>query len=63
MMRHEEFENLCQAVSSGNQRRVQHIITHQMGKVIACSTDDFLEVELNSGERKSWSKDNIKVLH
>jgi len=63
MLRHAEFEAICREVSSGMKRRVQHIVTHQTGKIISCSTDDFLEVELENGEHKSWSKDNIRVLH
>lgn len=63
MMRHEEFESICQAVGSGADRRVKHIVLHQIGKVIACRPDDFVEVELESGEHKTWSKDNITQLH
>ncbi|MDO3378004.1 hypothetical protein [Geoalkalibacter halelectricus] len=63
MMRHDEFESLCQSISSGTPRRVQHIITHQTGSIISCSSDDFVEVEVDNGEHKSWSKDNIRVLH
>lgn len=63
MLRHAEFETICQEVSSGAKRRVQHIVTHQVGKVISCSSDDFFEVELMNGEHKTWSKDNIRLLH
>lgn len=63
MLRHQEYETICQAVSSGAERRVQHIDTHQKGKIISCSTNDFLEVELDNGEHRQWSKDNLKLLH
>ena len=63
MMRHEEFENICQAVGSGAERRVRHIVIHQVGKVIACRPDDTIEVELENGEHKTWSKDNVTLLH
>lgn len=62
-MRHEEFENICKALDSGSEMRVQHIVLHQVGKVVACLPDDFIEVELANGDHKTWSKDNIKVLH
>ncbi len=62
-MRHEEFENICKALGAGSEMRVQHIVLHQVGKVVACLPDDFIEVELASGEHKTWSKDNVKVLH
>ncbi|WP_305045875.1 hypothetical protein [Geoalkalibacter sp.] len=63
MLRHNEFEAICRDVSSGARMRVQHIVTHQSGRVIACTSGDFLEVELDNGEHRSWSKDNIKLLH
>ena len=62
MMRHEEFESICQTVASGSERRVKHVVLHHVGKIIACRPDDCLEVELASGEHKTWSKDNIKLL-
>jgi hypothetical protein len=62
MMRNEEFTNICQAVGTGTERRVKHIVLHQEGKVIACRPDDCLEVELDNGVHKTWSKDNIKLL-
>lgn len=62
MMRHEDFEGICQAIDSGTEKRVKHIVLHQTGKVIACRQDDFLEVELDSGEHKTWSKDNVTLL-
>ena len=63
MMRHEEFEGICQAIAGGEEKRVKHIILHQSGKVIACRPDDFIEVELENGEHKTWAKDNLMLLH
>jgi hypothetical protein len=63
MMRHEEFEGICQAVADGAEKRVKHIVLHQSGKVIACRPDDFIEVELENGEHKTWAKDNVTLLH
>ncbi len=62
MMRHEEFENICQEVKSGAEKRVKHIVLHQVGKVVACHPDEYVEVELESGEHKTWSKDNVQLL-
>jgi hypothetical protein len=61
-MLHEEFQDICQAIESGAERRVKHIVIHQVGKVIACHPDDFIEVELEKGEHKIWSKENVKLL-
>ena len=63
MMRHEDFESICKALDSGEEKRVKHIVLHQIGKVVACLPDDMIEVELENGERKSWSKDNITLLN
>ncbi len=62
MMRHEDFEGICQAIDTGAEKRVKHIVLHQSGKVIACRPDDFLEVEVDNGEHKTWSKDNVTLL-
>jgi hypothetical protein len=63
MMRHEEFQNICQAIEAGGERRVKHIVLHQVGKIIACCPDECFEVELENGEHKTWSKNNVKLLH
>jgi hypothetical protein len=61
MIKHEEFENICKAVKSGQDKHVKHIVTHQTGKVVGCSPgDDFFEVEVATGEHKTWSKDNVR---
>ena len=63
MMRHAEFEDICREVGSGAERRVKHIVLHQIGRVIACHPEDYVEVELDNGQHKTWSKDNIQLLH
>jgi hypothetical protein len=62
-MRHDEFENICQEITTGSEMRVKHIVLHQIGKIIACCPDDYFEVELENGEHKTWSKNNVKLLH
>lgn len=60
MMKHDEFENICKAVKTGKEKHLKHIVTHQVGKIVACETDEFFEVEVPGGEHKTWSKDNVK---
>jgi len=61
-MRHEEFEGICNLFSSGEEKRLKHIVTHQVGKIVAVNREDeFFEVDVE-GRRKTWSKDNVKVL-
>ena len=62
-MRHDEFANICQSLEPGTDMRVKHVVLHQIGKIIACRPDEFFEVELESGEHKTWSKDNVKLVH
>ncbi|AFR67626.1 hypothetical protein Pcar_3478 [Syntrophotalea carbinolica DSM 2380] len=62
-MRHDEFENICHTIGPETDKRVKHIVLHQVGKIIACLPDDFFEVELDSGEHKTWSKNNVKLVH
>lgn len=62
-MRHDEFENICRDITTGDEKRVKHIVLHQIGKIIACCPDDYFEVELENGEHKTWSKNNVKLLH
>jgi hypothetical protein len=61
MLKHEEFENICQAVKSGQEKHLKHIVTHQTGKIVGCnSAEEFFEVEVPTGEHKNWSKENVK---
>jgi hypothetical protein len=62
MMRQAEFENVCQAAQAGMERRVRHIITRQVGKIVACGPEDLIEVEVEEGEYKTWSRENIRLL-
>jgi hypothetical protein len=61
MIKHAEFEGICQAVRAGQEKHLKHIVTHQVGKVISCNpAEEFFEVEVPGGEHKTWSKDNVK---
>ena len=63
MMRHEEFQDICRTVKTGEATQLKHIVTHQVGKIVACQADEeFFEVEVAGGEHKTWSKDNVKIL-
>ncbi|MEZ4598600.1 MAG: hypothetical protein R2940_02285 [Syntrophotaleaceae bacterium] len=62
-MRHEEFESLCESFENRSDIRVKHIVLHQIGRVVACLADDFIEVELADGQHKSWSRENVTLLH
>jgi hypothetical protein len=62
-MRHDEFEIIRQSLGSGSDKRVKHIVLHQIGKIVACLPDDYFEVELDNGQHKTWSKDNVKLVH
>lgn len=57
-MRHAEYGNLCSAMDEGKERHVKHIVTHQVGTVVACNLKDYeFEVEVG-GERKTWIAEN-----
>ena len=61
-MRHDEFEGICKALGSGEEKLLKHIVTHQVGKVVACNREEeFFEVDVD-GNRKTWSKENCKIL-
>jgi len=62
-MRHEEFEALRKSFEAKQQIRVKHVVLHQVGKIVACLPDDFVEVELEDGIHKNWSRENVTVLH
>lgn len=55
-MRSAEFQKVCQAVSSGEQTFVKHVVLHQIGRVLNCHEDE-VEVDVN-GIHKTWSKEN-----
>jgi hypothetical protein len=62
MMRQAEFESICQAAQAGMERRVRHIVTNQVGKIVACGPEDRIEVEVEGGEYKTWSRESIRLL-
>ena len=59
-MRHEEYENICQAVNAGEERYLQHTITHQVGKVFSCQPGDFFDVQIDE-EHKNWAMSNVTL--
>lgn len=62
-MKKEEYINICKALNVGTPRRVKHHGTKEEGKVISCATEEaFVEVVLDSGERKNWAIEDISLL-
>ncbi|BCR03039.1 hypothetical protein DESUT3_01080 [Desulfuromonas versatilis] len=57
-MRTQEYQNMCQAIGTGKEKFVKHVVTHQIGKVLACHEGEF-EVDV-AGEHKTWIKENCK---
>lgn len=55
-MTREEFDKLCAAVKSGQEKFVENLDSHYTGKIVACSTDR-VEVDI-SGQRESWAIEN-----
>jgi hypothetical protein len=51
-MRREEFDSLCRAIRSGEEKFVENLDTHYTGKIISCAARR-LEVEI-AGRRESW---------
>lgn len=62
-MRHDEFADICRSLDPGTDKRVKHIVLHQIGRIIACRSDEYFEVELDNGEHKTWSKNNVTLIH
>lgn len=61
-MRHDEFESLCSTLDRGTTMQLKHIVTHEIGRIVACRRDEeFFEVELASGLHKTWSKENVHL--
>ena len=60
-MKRSRFEQICDQVEHGVAQTVEHDITHQQRKVIACSRDNFL-VEGNN-KQKSWARQNCETTH
>jgi hypothetical protein len=59
VMGSEEYMKLGAAVKAGQERFVRHIVTHRIGKVIACRNG---EVDVDcSGTQKIWIKEDCQT--
>ncbi|BCR06267.1 hypothetical protein DESUT3_33360 [Desulfuromonas versatilis] len=57
-MKSQRFTSICQAVQNGQERHVEHQVTHQTGKIVACSGINF-EVETD-GRHQNWAMQNCE---
>jgi hypothetical protein len=57
-MKANEFDQLCQAIESGEEKFVENVGSHEKGKVLFCSGNR-LEVEVN-GKRETWALDSCQ---
>ena len=57
-MKNQTFQNICQAVQSGELKKVEHQITHQKGRVLSCRGINF-EVT-TEGSRQNWAMQNCE---
>ncbi len=57
-MKSQKFENICNAVQAGEKREIEHMVTHQKGKVLSCSGMNF-EVETD-GKHQNWAMQNCE---
>ncbi len=58
-MKNKKFERICEAVQHGEDKTVEHMITHKAAKVVACHGTNF-EVELTEEEHQSWAMQNCE---
>lgn len=61
-MKSTEFSRICSAVGEGKPMAIEHSITHQHGKVVACDKSSF-EVLTSSGEGERlqhWERYNCE---
>ncbi|HKI52100.1 MAG TPA: hypothetical protein VJ995_08505 [Geothermobacteraceae bacterium] len=62
-MKHKDFSSVCNAVEHGEELAVEHRITHQHGKVIACEGTGF-EVATADGDQEQlqhWEGSNCEI--
>ena len=55
-MKQREYREICQAVSDGQMREVEHTITHDHGRVVSCTRAGF-EVEIGD-MHQNWDRHN-----
>ncbi|NIQ97590.1 MAG: hypothetical protein GWO11_03425 [Desulfuromonadales bacterium] len=58
-MKKKKFENVCQSVRLGDDKRIEHQVTHSEGKVVGCSGTEF-EVQTDNKQQK-WAMENCEV--
>jgi hypothetical protein len=61
-MKKQEFKTICSAVELGEEKVVEHRITHQHGKVVACDRSGF-EVATADGDYEQlqhWERYNCE---
>ena len=59
-MKKQQFQTICSAVERGKLMKVEHQVTHQHGRVLACDGSGF-EVATAGGGRKNrqhWERSN-----
>lgn len=58
-MKKNNFEQICDAVQHGEDKTVEHTITHKKAKVLACRGTNF-EVEITEEEHQNWAMQNCE---
>lgn len=57
-MKKKDFDRICWAVEENGEKFVRHSVTHETGKVIACTGESF-DVE-SGGLRKYWPREECE---
>ncbi len=52
-MKRDQFEGICRAVKSGEEKFLENLETRYTGRIVSCGEERF-EVDV-SGKRESWS--------
>lgn len=52
-MRREEYQKCCQAIEEGEEIFVENILSHEQGKILYCSGDEF-QVKVKD-KRSTWT--------
>jgi hypothetical protein len=58
MMERERFQGICELASEGKIKWVDNLKTHEAGRVISCTPEEF-QVEFE-GHREKWSPEECK---
>lgn len=61
-MKNTEFNRICSAVGQGKSMAIEHSVTHQHGKVVACDKSSFEVVtRSDAGEQlQHWERYNCE---